>query len=597
MLLELQNRILEMTARGEPLKATLDRLCLEVEKSIPGIACSVLSVDNSGLLHTLAAPSLPESYSAALDNLAIGPAVGSCGAAAFLKQPVVVIDIDNDERWRDFRNLLAPLNFAACWSTPILSEGGVVGTFAFYFREKRGPSALEQNIVEACIHLCAIAMEREERVRERQRLAFTDAMTGLPNRTRFNELFNDVTADPGSSGVLLIDIDNLKLVNDTFGHSAGDDLIKAVADRIAAAASPFPAFRLGGDEFAALVSEGEGKNLRALAGDILAELKQPAKCYGHVVIPAATIGGARVADSNDSFDLARQNADFALYHAKENLRGQYVQYSPDLRTAISDRFRAVRDVLLALADGRIEAYYQPIVRIDTAEIVGFEALCRLRSAAGKMVDAADFYEALKDAHVAVELTAKMLSIVAADMRRWLDMQLPFHHVCINLAAADFHTGRLRQQLCTIFERAGVPLEHVVLEVTEAVYLGRADHLVADEIKALRAEGFRVALDDFGTGFASLTHLLSVPVDIIKIDKSFVDRLVPGDAGLAIVEGLLGIANKLDIRVVAEGIETLDQAQQLLGLGCSLGQGYYFSRAIHREAATQLLAVSNPRVHA
>ena len=260
-------------------------------------------------------------------------------------------------------------------------------------------------------------------------------------------------------------------------------------------------------------------------------------------------------------------------------------------------FRAVRDVLLALADDRIEAYYQPIVRLDTAEIVGFEALCRLRSAAGMMVDAANFYEALKDAHVAAELTAQMLATVAADMRRWLDMQLPFHHVGINLAAADFHTGRLRQQLCTIFARAEVPFKHVILEVTESVYLGRADHLVADEIKALRAEGFRIAMDDYGTGFASLTHLLSVPVNIIKIDESFVDRLVPGDAGLVIVEGLLRIADKLDIRVVAVGIETSHQAQQLLELGCSLGQGYYFSQAIHHDAATQLLAVNNPAVHA
>jgi EAL domain-containing protein (putative c-di-GMP-specific phosphodiesterase class I) len=183
----------------------------------------------------------------------------------------------------------------------------------------------------------------------------------------------------------------------------------------------------------------------------------------------------------------------------------------------------------------------------------------------------------------------MLRTVAFDMRRWLDMGLPLQHIGINLSAADFHAGNLQERLCTVFADAGVPLKHVILEVTESVYLGQRDRVVADEIKASRARGMRVALDDFGTGFASLTHLLTVPVDIIKIDRSFVERLAPGDAAAIIVEGVMGIATKLGLRVVAEGIETDEQLDQLLGFGCTLGQGYLFSKAINREATTSLLA--------
>jgi EAL domain-containing protein (putative c-di-GMP-specific phosphodiesterase class I) len=182
----------------------------------------------------------------------------------------------------------------------------------------------------------------------------------------------------------------------------------------------------------------------------------------------------------------------------------------------------------------------------------------------------------------------MIVRVATDMRRWLDMGLPFQHVGINLAAADFHAGNLQERLCSIFADANVPLRHVILEVTESVYLGERDHVVADEIKALRVGGMRVALDDFGTGFASLTHLLTVPVDIIKIDRSFVERLVSGDAGAIIVEGVMSIADKLGIRVVAEGIETDGQLAQLLDFGCTLGQGFLFSKAVDRHAATSLL---------
>jgi diguanylate cyclase (GGDEF)-like protein len=425
-------------------------------------------------------------------------------------------------------------------------------------------------------------------VRERQRLTYTDALTGLKNRARFNAVLSAFERDSSLSwGILLIDIDNLKLVNDTFGHAAGDDLIRIVAARIADAVEPDTTYRLGGDEFAVLVRVSETLGLGAVAEQILVALKDPSDCAGQVIFPAATIGGA-VAGPGDSPDLTRQNADFALYDAKERNRGQYLEFHPAMGTSITKRFRAIRDVNLALSEGRIDAYYQPIVRLDTGEVVGFEALCRMRAVSGEIIAAGAFHEATKDGRVAAQLTDTMLRTVARDVRSWLDDGLPFQHVGVNLSAADFHIGRVHERIRHAFDAAGVPLKHIILEVTESVYLGGRDHAVAEEIRALRAVGIRVALDDFGTGFASLTHLLSLPVDIIKIDKSFIDRLVPGDKGLIIIEGLLGIAEKLGIRVVAEGIETSFQTRQLVALGCLLGQGYHFSQAVARHEARAIL---------
>lgn len=586
MILELQKAILEMIAKGEPLAVTLEQLCLKVETAAPGIIASVLTFDGR-CLHSLAGPSLPPEYTAAIDNLEAGPFAGSCGTAAFRGEAVIVSDIETDPRWHDFKSLALPLGFRACWSSPIKSGGRVVGTFAFYYRECTGPSALEQEIVEACVHLCSIAIEREERVMERERLTYLDALTGLPNRARFNQFLGDElhrSAQPW--GILLADIDNLKLVNDTFGHAAGDTLIALVADRISQACQGI-AFRLGGDEFAVIISGDENLDLSVTATGILAAISQPATCDGHVVFPAATIGGA-LADPEGSPDQARQNADVALYHAKEHSRGKYLQYYPGLGTTLTRRFRAVRDVGVALAEDRIDAHYQPIVRLDTREIVGFEALCRMITPSGEIIAAAHFHEATKDARIASELTQRMLLRVASDIRSWLDRGFPVQHVGINLSAADFHGGHLLERLSRIFEDANVPLKHVILEVTESVYLGHKDHVVAGEIKALRSEGLRVALDDFGTGYASLTHLLTVPIDVIKIDKSFIDRMVPGDAGVFIVEGLLDIARNLGIRVVAEGIETESQANQLDRLGCKLGQGYLFSKAVDRKTAAAIL---------
>ncbi|EJC84253.1 diguanylate cyclase (GGDEF) domain-containing protein [Rhizobium leguminosarum bv. trifolii WSM2297] len=594
MILKLQNAILEMIAKGEPLGITIEQLCRKVEKVAPRVTASVQRFDG-GRLHGLAGPSLPSQYLAAIDNLEVGPLVGSCGTAAYLGETVVVTDIGSDPRWHDFKALIMPLGFKACWSSPIKSGERVVGTFAFYYRERTGPSAAEQELVDACVHLCSIAIDREERVMERQRLIYRDALTGLSNRARFDQLLTkDLSTSGRAWGILLADVDNLKLVNDTFGHAAGDALIKVVADRISAVAGAESAFRLGGDEFAIIVSGEKGIDLNAKAMKILEALSPPCSCDGHVIFPAATIGGA-LAEENQTPDEIRRNADVALYHAKERSRGQFVEFSPGLGTALIRRSRAVRDVGVALAEDRIDPHYQPIVRLDTHEVVGFEALCRMTTASGELIAAAHFREATKDAHVAAELTQRMFTRVASDIRQWLDSGLPVQHVGINLSAADFRGGNLRDRLCQIFGCADVPLKHIILEVTESVYLGQRDDVVAKEIKALRSEGVRVALDDFGTGYASLTNLLTTPVDVIKIDKSFVDRMVPGDAGLFIVDGLMGIARNLGIRVVAVGIETESQVHQVSKLGCILGQGYLFSKALDRTLAAQVLEQRGQRL--
>jgi len=589
--LELQNIILEMVARGDDLKLTTDRLCTEVEGLLPDVVCSVLSVDRSGLVYPLSGPSLPEAYSAALEGFAIGPNAGSCGTAAYLRQPVTVTDIATDPRWADFKHLALPLGLRACWSSPICdSEGDVLGTFAFYYRESRGPTDAERETVATCVHLCAIALERHERVVERERQANVDVLTGLGNRACFNRALSGLPcAEPGAWGLLIVDLDNLKVVNDTFGHHTGDMLLREVASRIAAAAGPNRAFRLGGDEYAIILQdEASLRDIAGTADHILRAIGECAECAGHLIYPRATIGGAVFAHDDHVAEAVRQNADFALYHAKETSRGGFVRYWPGIGTAITQRLSAIRRVSAALNDDRIDAFYQPLIRLDTGRIVGVEALCRLKSDTGEIVAAADFTDAMADAHAAFGITERMLSRIVADIRNWLGMGLDFGHVSINVSSSDFHSGRLADQLVAIFRQEGIPLDRLMVEVTEDVCMSSRDNAVATQIKAMREQGLRVALDDFGTGFASLTHLLAFPVDMIKIDKSFIDRLDPEDASSAIVKGLLDIARRMNMTVAAEGIETHAQAHQLQLLGCPLGQGYLFSPAVDRECLTEML---------
>jgi diguanylate cyclase (GGDEF)-like protein len=586
--LQLQNVILEMVAKGEPLQQTTDRLCVEIERRLPDTICSILWIDAQGILHPLSGPSLPEGFSAVVEGVAIGPTVGCCGSAAYLRAPVAATDIETDPRWDRFKEIPLAAGIRACWSSPIFdSRGRVIGTFAFYYRQKRGPSETERKVVDTCVHLCAIALEWHERMLERERRACVDALTELPNRGGFNTALSALDCDQSDAwALLLVDLDNLKMVNDTFGHRAGDVLLQAVGRRLADVAAPHAAFRLGGDEFAVLVTGAERAD--HVARRILQAMAEPVSCDGRLVVPSATIGLAAVSAGDAGAEAVRRNADFALYHAKETNRGGFVQYSAFLASSMMRREEAIHSVAAALSSDRIEAFYQPIVSLDNCAIVAVEALCRLVTEGGEIMPAAAFQEATSDARIASQLTRRMLAIVAADVRKWLDLGIPFQHAGINVSSADFHGGQLLNDLTDAFEREGVPLSHVTLEVTESVYLNQRDHVVPRAINAMRAKGLRIALDDFGTGFASLTHLLTVPVDAIKIDKSFTHRLAPDDASSTIVEGLIGIARKLGMRVVAEGIETEDQLAQLRQFGCARGQGYLFSKAVHRDVATDML---------
>ncbi|KHL25883.1 diguanylate cyclase [Croceibacterium mercuriale] len=589
-LLHLQNIILEMVAKGDPLSMTTDRLCREVEHRIPDVICSVLVVDENGTLRPLSAPSLPDHYSARLNGLAIGPLVGSCGAAAYLGEPVSVTNIGTDPRWAEFKRFALPLGLMACWSSPIFdSTGRVVGTFAFYYRENRHPGQLERAIVHTCVHLCAIAIERDQRVVERERKATTDDLTKLQNRAAFDSALAQLSCeDAGAWALLVADMDNLKIVNDTFGHQAGDRMLQTVAARMAAALPTDQIYRLGGDEFAVLLRHPDAvQNLERAAGRILAALRSEVDVGGHLITPRVTIGGATLTGAENNADAVRQNADFALYHGKETDRGSFVRYSPEIGTTMARRLVSIRNVDEALREDRMEVHYQPVVNLDTREIIGMEALCRLRSG-DRVLAAGEFFDALSDARIASEITTRMLGQVAADVRYWLDRGIPFQHVGINVSSADFYGGKLDRQVSAAFARHGVPLTHVILEVTESVYMGERESDVRLALAALRAAGLRIALDDFGTGYASLTHLLTVPVDVLKIDKSFIAQLSRGAPSEAIVEAILTISRKLGMRVVAEGIEREDQVEQLRSYGCTLGQGFLFSEAVDLQVATRLL---------
>ncbi len=574
LLQDFQNEILEAIVLGQSLDAVSSLICRGVESLAPGAICSLIRIKDSQL-RPLAAPSLPAAFSQALEGVVIGPDVGSCGTAAWRGVPVEVRDIAGDPLWNDYRALALPLGLRACWSSPILaSDGSVLATFAFYYQEPRGPTELERQLVAATLHLGAIAIERSEAEAMNRRLARFDALTGLPNRRSFDVAIAALCAAPDPHfGLLLLGFDRLDSLDVGLEELSSERLVRDVASRLGAIGPDAWAASLGGDRFAVLIEPcRDHAHLREAGLEILAALKQPKDWAAGGIERGVAIGGALYGPDGTTPEVLRQNAELSRAAAKASSHRGYVGFEPALRSAALQRRSMLRDVEMALVDGRIVPHYQPVVRLADRRIVGLEALLRMHLPDGRIALAAEFQGAFSDPRLAYALTSRLFDLVARDAAGWLADGIDFGHIGVNVAMADVFEDDIGDRLDATFSAAGVPLRHLIVEVTEMIIMDDPSHDLADAVERLRKRGVLVALDDFGTGYASLTHLLNFPSDIIKIDRSFIDRMLTDRNSLVIVESLIDIARKLDRRVVAEGIENEAQAELLLDLGCRLGQG-------------------------
>jgi diguanylate cyclase (GGDEF)-like protein len=324
---DIQHEILVAVASGEPLLDVMNLLCIRAEEVAPNAICSVLRVDSEGRMRPLAAPSLPDAYSQSIDGFPIGPMAGSCGSAAFLGQPVEVVNIKTDPRWVDFRAQALALGLKACWSSPIKShDDRVIGTFAFYFRRTRPASRLEKRIVARCVHLCAIAIEYWESQGRIRRLAYTDPLTGLGNRAMLAEEFPKILDRAGKLGkevaVFYVDLNGFRTINATRGHKIGDQLLCAVADRIRkACADADLTARLGADEFLIAKMEGGGASFESIAAALSDTLRGRYRLDADVEITAAaTIGIARYPHDGADLDALMGMADTALSQIKSSGR-------------------------------------------------------------------------------------------------------------------------------------------------------------------------------------------------------------------------------------------------------------------------------------
>lgn len=572
----MQQEILEEMASGAPLKSVMETLCRRVETMIPSVTCSIMAITAEQQLLHIASPSLPEHYQRAINGIAIGPKVGSCGTAAFRGEAVEVTDIDTDPLWEDYKDLALPLGLRACWSSPIKSaEGKVIGAFGFYYPRPRSPSSLERQIVAACLHLCMIAFEHEDTRAQAYELAFTDPLTHLANRARFQQRVAESLAIVAETGqrvvVQYIGLDHFRAANEMLGYEAGDELLKVVASRLASVVKDHDAIaRIGGDEFA-LVQVGSPSD---------ADIANRARCIIELVAETVPAGDQRLQlgasigiaigpdDASSAADLIHDAA-LAMRRVKELGRGTYFFYEKELNERMQRRRQAEADLRNALARDQFELYFQPIFNLRTGAIEAAEALLRWFHPERGMVRPSEFIPLAEQCGFIEEIGAWAVRRACMEAAKWrADIA-----VSVNLSPRQFQNSGLSELVAAALEDSGLAPSRLELEVTESVLLSDSAANTA-LLNQLTEMGVSLALDDFGSGYSSLSYLHRFRFDRIKIDHSFIRDIVRNDGSLKIVRAIVMLAHSLGLKVTAEGVETDDQLAAVRGEGCDAVQGFY-----------------------
>ncbi|HEX2039617.1 MAG TPA: EAL domain-containing protein [Acidimicrobiales bacterium] len=491
-----------------------------------------------------------------------------CLLLAALSAGVIARDEDDAFVCKDGR--LLPV---AHTTAPVIRDGDVVGS-VIAFRDISERKAFEQELAHQAFH---------------------DTLTGLANRALFLDRLSQAHARASRTGslysLLFIDLDRFKVVNDSLGHQAGDQLLIEVANRLKLCVRPGDTFaRFGGDEFVVLLEDlVDEEDAVTVTERILEELREPFRVEGRDVSASASIGVVIGNQSYESPDHCLRDADVAMYRAKARGKATYEVFRPEMEGAALHRLDmeiALRD---AIENGELELHYQPLVSLERVSIVGLEALVRWRHPQKGMMSPADFIPLAEETGLILPIGEWVLEEACRQVREWQDAYpgaVPLV-MTVNLSARQFQQPDLCDRVAAVVKKTGISPDQLCLEVTESVMMDDVDAATL-MLKRLKDLGSCVAIDDFGTGYSSLSYLKRFPVDFVKIDKSFVADLGEGAVDSEIVRAVIRLAAAIGIRTVAEGVETEEQLRRLRAMGCPLVQGYYLARPQPADAIATLL---------
>jgi diguanylate cyclase (GGDEF)-like protein/PAS domain S-box-containing protein len=439
--------------------------------------------------------------------------------------------------------------------------------------------------------------ELKEAERQISHQAFHDTLTNLPNRALFMEHLK-MAIKRGKRrtdyhfAVLYMDIDRFKLVNDSLGHSVGDNLLNAFAERLRVSLRDIDILaRLGGDEFVILIEDIENEDYASIVAERLQQaLKHPFMVNNKEIFAPASFGVVpNTQDYNLPEDIMR-DADAAMYHAKEKGRAQYKVFDKKLHEKAQHLLQRETDLRKAIHRDEFVNHYQPIVSLKTRSLVGFESLIRWNHPQLGLIYPDSFISIAEDTGLIIPITRLLLQEACADLKSWQDQIQDLQKLTmnINISSKHFLLPSLLDDIKDILNVTGLPPDHLKLEITETALMEDVEETVR-HVNRLRDYGLQIVIDDFGTGYSSLSYLQRLPIDTLKVDRSFVSRIQnTPDGNRNIVEAIISLAHRLDMSVVAEGVETVEQHTILLNMNCQFGQGYLFSKPIPKQEVDVLI---------
>ena len=492
------------------------------------------------------------------------------------------------------------------------SKGSVSGIETFW-RNKDGDeipilfsASIMRNIVGEDDGIVCVAQDITERKLLEEQLthqALHDPLTKLANRVLFRDrvehAINRAMRKSSPVAVLFLDLDNFKSVNDSLGHAAGDELLVSVTERLNAClrSSDTPA-RLGGDEFAVLVEDMDrDDDAIFIAERVRSVLRTPFAICGTEVFIGSSIGIAISGNDRLTPEELLRNADVAMYMSKSNGKDRYTVFENKMHDLLIQRIRLETDMRSAIEKEQFEVYYQPIIDLQSNKIMGMEALVRWNHPEHGLIPPLDFIPVAEETGLIVPLGEWILAEACSQARAWqLEHDLGNSlSITVNIAGRQFQEEGLIEAVANALSKSKLPPQSLILEITESTMLLNTDATITT-LNALKKIGVGLAIDDFGTGYSSLSYLQRFPVDILKIDKSFIDRLVSGKEGAAVAKAIITMSETLSLKTIAEGIESIAQQATLQDLGCELGQGFHFAKPLRAADMNEFLRASSVMDH-
>lgn len=581
-LLNGQNHILQMIAKGSPFEDVLHQIVVTMERISPGHPCSIMLLDEEKVtLSYAAAPHLPQEFLDNTDRVLVQENHGSSGTAAFIKEPVIVKDIERDCRWSGYRDIALKHHLKACWSTPIFDDDQqVIATFAMYALQVAEPAEEDKRLIREATRLTSLAIQHYRAKEQIQKLAYHDHLTGLPNRRQFRKTLEETIAHyPNETHALFfLDLDRFKFINDSFGHKTGDDLLIMIVDRIGARLGGSILFsREGGDEFTLWLERTTGQSAADMAASILDTFREPFSLHENELFMTASIGISLYPhDGLQEQELFRK-ADIAMYEAKKYNRNSFRFYTSLLDRQSLKKLKMESELRSALERDELHLVYQPIQNLCTGEVYGAEALLRWNSRHFGFVSPAEFIPIAEETGLIIPIGEWVIRTACCQLKKWQDEGRPLTCMSVNLSISQFYQPNLAETIASILTETGIDPSHLTCEITESMTMDTNN--AAAVLHQLQNIGVFISIDDFGTGYSSLSYLQKLPLDTLKIDQSFVRDIATNENAEKIATTIILMAHHLGLHVVAEGVETEEQLSILKEYRCNAAQGYLLGRPV------------------